>query len=85
MQLMKNCIFKEADMIDFMPDEDSFANNEEDSNDNEDEENGNSEGGIKSSAMSLGLKYWTVRRCSAYVLERISGKIKFMFLLNFDG
>ena len=24
MQLMENCIFKEADMIDFMPDEDSF-------------------------------------------------------------
>lgn len=72
MQLMKNCIFKEADMIDFMPDEDIFDSNEEDSNDND--EHRNSEGG-SSNAMSPGLKYWTVRRCSAYVLERISGKI----------
>ena len=64
-------------MIDFMPDEDSFDSNEESSNDNEDDEHENSEDwNSKQNATSLGLKYWTVRRCSAYVLERISGKIK---------
>lgn len=59
--LSKNTVFAEEDKLDFMPDESDFMTEDEESDDEKD-----------SSSLTSPLRAWTVRRCSAYVLERLS-------------